>query len=129
MIIGGVLGIILGIIAVIGAGIIVAASGDTSSLGLLLSASLLVLVSMVASLVAGILGVVNAAKPEKANVCIVFGFIIVAFTILGNILNVIGGKGFSFMGLLIGLILPALYILGAFQNKKLLTDNPAIIEN
>lgn len=119
MIIGGILGIILGIIAVLGVGVFVAAAGKGANLGILMTASILVLISMIFTLIAGIVGVKNAANPEKANTCIMYGFIIVGFTLLGNILSVVGGNSFNFTGLLIGLVLPAIYLVGAFQNKKL----------
>lgn len=77
----------------------------------------------IVSLIAGIQGVKNADKPENANVCIMYGSIVIGFTILGSLLNVIGGKGFSFSSLLIGLVLPGLYLYGAFQNKKLAEGN------
>ncbi len=118
MIIGGSIGIILGIIAVLGVGALAIALGSEASLGLLMFAAILTLVSAVVSLIAGIVGVKNAAKPEKAGLCIVFGVLTAVLAVLGNILSVAGGGAFSTMGLVTGLLLPVLYLIGAFQNKN-----------
>lgn len=120
MIISGALGIILGILAVVGVGAYVAAYGGDAEIGvgMLMSAAILTLISSAVSLVAGILGVANAAKPEKAMVCIVFGILTVVLAVLGNILTIAGGSDFSVLNLITGLILPVLYLIGAFQSKK-----------
>lgn len=55
MVIGGGLGIIFSIIALLGVGVLAAAVGGDASLNLLMLASILSLVSSVISLVAGIL--------------------------------------------------------------------------
>ena len=116
MIIGGGLSIIIGLIAVMGVGALVYALGG-DGLGLLTFAAILTLVGAAIQLVAGILGDANAAKPEKATVCIVFGILTAVFTILGNVLNVVGGSTFNVLSPIIGLVLPILYLIGAFQNK------------
>ena len=118
MIIGGSLSIIIGLIAVIGVGALALLLEDANT-GLLMFSCLLVLASGIVSLVAGILGVKNAAKPEKAMSCIVCGILAAALSVLGSILNVAGGNNFNVLNLAIGLVLPALYLVGAFQNKKL----------
>ena len=122
MIIGGAIGFIFGIIAVLGVAVVAAALqalGEPVSSGLLVFAAILALVSSVISFVAGIMGVKNAAKPEKAQKCIVIGIIVIVLSIIGNILTMVGGGSFSFISLFTGLIIPVLYLLGAFQNKKL----------
>ena len=67
MIIGGAIGIIIGIIAVLGLGALAAMAGaGAGGIGALLVVSvILVLISPIIQLIAGILGVKNAAKPEK----------------------------------------------------------------
>ncbi|HHX59668.1 MAG TPA: hypothetical protein GX707_02850 [Epulopiscium sp.] len=119
MIIGGGIGIIVGIIAVLGIGVLALALGSEAKMGLLVGGSILVLVSAIVSLIAGILGVKNAAVPEKAQTCIVFGIMTAVFAVLGVVLTTLGGNDFSFTSLVSGLVLPALYLIGAFQNKKL----------
>jgi len=125
MIIGGVLSFIVGIIAVLGVALvatIAAAAGAPVSAGLLTFSCILVLVSGVVSFVAGIMGVKNANKPEKAQKCIVIGIIVIILSILGTILSLAAGGKFNFINLITGLIIPVLYLLGAFQNKKAAAD-------
>lgn len=118
MIIGGVFTIIFSILAVIGVGALAATLGAEVNMGLVMVSSILSLVSGVVSLIAGIVGTKNANKPEKAMTCIVFGGLTVLLSLLGSILNVIGGSQFSVVGLITGLLVPVLYLIGAFQNKK-----------
>lgn len=114
MIIGGALGIILGIIALLGVGVLALAG---ASAGILTFAAILSLVSAIVQLIAGIKGVKNANKPEKAQSCIVWGAVVAVLSVLGNILTVVGGGEFDVTSLLLGLVLPVLYIVGAVKNK------------
>ena len=117
MIIGGGISIIMGIIAALGvAALAYIAGGDSSAL--LYASAVLMLISAVAELVAGIIGVVNCKKPEKAVVCIAWGLIVAVLSVAGTILNSVGGGTFSVFSLLLGLVLPVLYIIGAVFNKK-----------
>ncbi len=118
MIIGGAFGIIAGIVAILGVSGLAALAGSAAGTGILYMASILCLVSGIVQLIAGIMGVKNCEKPEMAQKCIVWGAIVAALSILGNILNVVAGSGFSVTSLITGLILPALYIYGACLNKK-----------
>lgn len=118
MIISGGISIIFSVIALLGVGVLAAALGSEAKMGLLMFASILALVSSVVSLIAGILGVKNAAKPEKATVCITFGIMTAVFSVLGNVLTVVGGGSFSIPNLVLGLVIPVLYLIGAFQNKS-----------
>ena len=118
MIIGGSLGIIFGIIAVLGVGALALALGSEANMGLLVLSSILVLLGGIISLIAGIVGVKNAAVPEKAQTCIVFGILAAVVSVGGNLLKVAGGSKFSLFGMLYGLVLPVLYLIGAFQNKN-----------
>lgn len=61
---------------------------------------------------AGIFGVKNCDKPEKCNTCIVYGVLIIALTLVGNLMN-----GFYWTSVF-GYILPVLYFIGAIQNKS-----------
>jgi hypothetical protein len=114
-IIGGSVSIILGIIAVLGVGVL-AALGASSEL--LTAGAVLTLLSGVMSLIAGIMGGKNAAKPEKATSCIVCGILVVLMSVAGTALTMIAGGDFPLFSLLLGLVLPALYLVGAFQNQK-----------
>ncbi len=115
MIIGGGIGIIVGMLAVTGVALL---SGAGYNSTLLTVGAIFAVVSAVVSLVAGILGVANAAKPEKAMVCIVCGILTVLMAIIGTVITMVGGGQFPFGNLLTGLVLPVLYLIGAFQNKS-----------
>lgn len=118
MIIGGSLSIILGIIALLGIAALVYLAGSDASAGLLYFSGILVLVSAVAELVAGIIGVINCNKPEKAGVCMAWGIVVAALSVLGSVLTVVGGGDFSIFSLILGLVLPVFYIVGAAKNKQ-----------
>lgn len=118
MIIGGAFGIIAGIVAILGVSGLAALAGSAAGTGMLYLSSFLCLASGIVQLIAGVMGVKNCEKPEMAQKCIIWGAIVAALSILGNILNVVVGSSFNVTSLLIGLILPALYIYGAYLNKK-----------
>ena len=117
MIIGGAFGIIGGIVAMIGAGAL-AAVLETSAGGLML-ASTLILASAVFQLIAGIMGVKNCDKPEKAQSCIVIGVIVAILSVTGNVISNVLGSDFNIINYAAGLIVPVLYIIGAAKNKEL----------
>ena len=116
MIIGAAFGIIGGIIAMIGAGAL-AAVLETSAGGLML-ASALILASAVFQLIAGIMGVKNCDKPEKAQSCLVMGVIVAILSVAGNVISNILGSSFNILSYATGLIIPVLYIIGAAKNKE-----------
>lgn len=116
MIIGGAFGIIGGIVAMIGAGAL-AAVLETSAGGLML-ASALILASAVFQLIAGIMGVKNCDKPEKAQSCIVIGVIVAILSVAGNVISNVLGSDFNIFSYATGLIIPVLYIIGAVKNKE-----------
>lgn len=116
MIIGGAFGIIGGIVAMIGAGAL-AAVLETSAGGLML-ASALILASAVFQLIAGIMGVKNCDKPEKAQSCLVIGVIVAILSVSGNIISNVLGSSFNILSYATGLIIPVLYIIGAVKNKE-----------
>ena len=122
MIIGGALALVIALIAVIG--IAAAASLAAGALGggiiaLAVIASILSLLGGGIELAAGILGVKNWNQPAKAQSCIVFGAIIIALSVLSNILNLASGSEFNLFTLLLGLVLPVLYLIGAVQLKNM----------
>ena len=116
MIIGGAFGIIGGIVAMIGAGAL-AAILETSAGGLML-ASALILASAVFQLIAGIMGVKNCDKPEKAQSCIVIGVIVAILSVAGNVTSNVLGSSFNILSYATGLVIPVLYIIGAAKNKE-----------
>ena len=73
-------------------------------------------------LIAGIIGVINAEKPQKAKACIVWGALVAILSVAGTILGVVGGSDFSVSGLVLGLVLPVIYIIGAVKNMQSATS-------
>jgi hypothetical protein len=121
MIIGGILGIIVSAVAIVGISLLVEAAKQTGveiNEGLLMVAFVLSIIGSLVTLVAGVLGVKNAAKPENASVCIIAGIVAVAVSLIGNILTVVSGGDFNPVNLVSGLALPVLYLVGAFQSKN-----------
>ena len=116
MIISAAFGIIGGIVAMIGAGAL-AAVLETSAGGLML-ASALILASAVFQLIAGIMGVKNCDKPEKAQSCLVMGVIVAILSVAGNVISNVLGSDFNIINYATGLIIPVLYIIGAVKNKE-----------
>ncbi len=115
MIVFGAIALVVAIIAFAGIGVL-AAMGASSAL--LTVSVIIALVGAVLELVAGIIGVKNWNKLEKAGTCIAWGIIVIALCIISNILTVVGGGEFSIVNLLTGLVIPVLYLIGGIQNKK-----------
>ena len=120
MIVCGGIATIVDLLAVVGAlfgGAILAVAGVNPTM--LILQTIVALLSAVAMLVAGILGVVNHNKTEKAQVCFIFGIIVAALSVVANVvLALAAGSGIGWLGLLCGLVLPGLYIYGALLNKR-----------
>ena len=115
MIIAGAIAIITSLIAIAGIAFLISIGAGTPFLYV---ASIFMVLSSAMELVAGILGVKNCARPDKAQSCIVWGAVVAAFCVLGSILTVVGGGSFPVFSLLLGLVLPALYIIGAVENQQ-----------
>ncbi len=122
MIIGGAVALIVEIVAASSLSFVIALAAAvdvTISGGLLMIAIILSLVGAIIQLIAGIIGVANSGKPEKAGVCIIWGFIVIAVFVVSTILTLIGyPESFSFFNLILGLVLPVLFVTGGFLNKK-----------
>lgn len=120
MIVGGGLSILLSIIALIGlAGVLALAAALEVQVNILAVIGLvLAIIAGVMELVCGIVGVKNCDKPEAAGKCLTFGIIVLATSILAQILTAIGGGNFNFFSMLTGSALPVLFIIGACLNKK-----------
>ena len=122
MIIGGALSAILGIVAVLGVAALAYIASAQTEAGMLYASTILLLVSGVVELIAGIIGVINAEKPQKAKACIVWGALVAILSVAGTILGVVGGSDFSVSGLVLGLVLPVIYIIGAVKNMQSATS-------
>lgn len=116
MIVFGALALILSIVAAIGLAALVALEVNTWQYT---AAVILMLVGSIFELIAGIVGVKNCNKPEKAGTCMVWGIIVIALSVLSNVLTLVGNPdNFSIVNLLTGLVIPVLYLIGAVMNKK-----------
>lgn len=116
MIVFGALALILSIVAAIGLAALVALDLNTWQYTL---AVILMLVGSIFELIAGIVGVKNCTKPEKAGTCMVWGIIVIAISVLSDVLTLVGNPdNFSIVSLLTGLVIPVLYLIGAVMNKK-----------
>ena len=122
MIIGGALPTILGIVAVLGVAALAYIASAQTEAGMLYASTILLLISGVVELIAGIIGVINAEKPQKAKACIVWGALVAILSVAGTILGVVGGSDFSVSGLVLGLVLPVIYIIGAVKNMQSATS-------
>ena len=118
MIIGGALSTILGIVAVLGVAALAYIASAQTEAGMLYASTILLLISGVVELIAGIIGVINAEKPQKAKACIVWGALVAILSVASTILGVVGGSDFSVSGLVLGLVLPVIYIIGAVKNMQ-----------
>lgn len=117
MIIFGSIALIIAIVALLGLGVLEAMG---TPMGLLWASGIIALLGAVAEFVAGIIGVVNWNKPNKANTCIGWGIAVAAMCVISNIFTLIGyPENFNVFSLLTGLVIPVLYLIGAFKNKKL----------
>ena len=116
MIIGGALGIIFGIIAIAGTGVLAALGAPT---GLLVVASILAILGAIAELIAGVIGTKGCKDAAKAAKAFVWGIIVVALCVISNVLTLIGyPESFSVVSVITGLIVPVLFVVSAAQAKK-----------
>ena len=104
MIIGGVIAVVTGILAILGISALAALSGSTEGIGLLYAS-------------AGIKGIGACSDSQKAASCIKWGIIIAILTIISIIIGLVGGGTFSITSLVLNLLLPGLYVYGAMQMK------------
>lgn len=132
MIIFGGIATVFGLIAALALVAISANAFDSAMpTTILLIGSIVVIGVCCLELVAGIIGVVNCKKPEKAGVCITWGYILVILSAISIVLSFIGELMYSTSSIggtlasgIIGLVLPVLYLIGGLKNKK---DYKAIV--
>ena len=123
-IIFGAIATIVSIAAVIASAALTAIAGELAGGagaaigGLLMVATILALINSVFELVVGIMGVgkKKTADPSKAGFYIVTGIILCVLALITLILTMTNGG--SWWTSAINFVLPILYIVGGFQNKK-----------
>lgn len=117
-IIGAGISLIVAIISIAGLGILLGmAAGDVGAgVALVIVAFITTLLGAALQLIAGILGVKNWRSPEKAKSCIIIGAIVVVLALI-SVISTTVSDGFDFFSFVLGLVLPVLYLIGAFQLK------------
>lgn len=119
LIVFGAIGTILSILALIGGG--AAAAYLNIALGAVaIIAGIVSLLGALCNLAAGILGVKFCAVVEKAKLLAIFAIVMAALQVIGFVLSLISGQWFvtAIIALVIGLVLPALFLIGALKNKN-----------
>lgn len=112
-----------GILLMIGGGLLSAGLATESVAGGVVTGmaaafgGIIIIVSSLLGLIAGICGIKYCDKPEKAQTCFILGVILLIFAAIGLIRTIMAGEGGLFSSIL-GFILPVLYTLGANQNKQ-----------
>ena len=83
-------------------------------------ALVLTIVGCVVYFIAGIKGIGGSNDVAKATKCKVWGYIMIGLQVLSTIISLIGGQKFGDIafGLIIGLVLPVLYIIAIAQFEK-----------
>lgn len=117
MIIGGVIGVITGIIAILGISALAALSSSRDGTGMFYVSSIIVIAASVIQFIAGIKGIGACSAPRKAADCIKWGIVIAVLSLVSMILGLVAGGEFSIVSLILNLILPGLYVYGALQMK------------
>ena len=124
MIIGAAFVLVFAIVGLLGVATLdVVSGGEVSGTGLYLG----LIVSLIAAaiqLVAGIVGVQAAKMPSvnKIKLSLIFGLLVVVLSLISSISSIVsnGFSGSAMSGLLIGLVIPALYLVGLIQYKNAL---------
>ena len=115
MIIGGCFEVVAALFSLGTIGIL--AIADVNS-GILYFSSALIIAAAVVYLVAGIVGMKACKVQKNIKKCLVWGIISIILLLLGNVVNGVWGSGFQVQNLLIGLILPGLYIFSAIRLQR-----------
>ena len=125
MIIGGSINLLTSLLVLLFGVVFVTAAvhanlstGEEVLAGAIVAGLCLIIAAAIIQFCAGIAGVKNAKNPDKAGVCIGLGILTLLIYIVSQLLNFLGGNINSYLDLLvvvIGLVVPALYLVGAFQ--------------
>ena len=114
MIIGAIFSLFFAVVAVI----VVKQPGSGLNTPIHWVSVVLAFVGSAIELIAGILGVRYADKPEKAKTCIVCGVLVILMTLLSQVISAVSGGEVNFLNALTGLLVPILYVIGAFKNQR-----------
>lgn len=78
-------------------------------------------VQAIIDMVAGMIGIVNSNKIEKATLCYRCGLVLIVYSFIYNIYSAFVGV-FSISSVIFSLILPLLYYWGALKNRQALKN-------
>ncbi len=118
MLIGGIVNAVSSIIGFAMGGLFAANEGveGADALASLFTAySVIILVLAVLQIIASIFGIVNRARPEKAQACLIMGIILVLIAVFTMILSIYLDS-FDIIQIF-SLVLPLLYVSGALMNR------------
>ena len=116
------IGTLISLLALVGGGALLGTSTAIDGIdgalvgGIVLIASIILLIVCVFELIMGILGIKNCKNPAKAQTCFVLGIIVLVLQCISLVTSLTSGS-FSITSLF-GFILPALYTYGAYQLKQ-----------
>ena len=117
MVIGGIIALLAGVFASLGVSALAALMGSAEGTGLLYAGSVLAVVTSAVEILAGAKGLKACRLPEKAGECVILGIAIVALSMISMAVSVKGGGEFKIINLVVNLLVPVLYILGAVKTK------------
>lgn len=117
MVIGGIIALLAGVFAILGVSALAALMGSAEGTGLLYAGSVLAVVTSAVEILAGANGLKACRLPEKAGGCVILGIAIVALSMISIAVSVKGGGEFKIINLVVNLLVPFLYILGAVKTK------------
>ena len=127
MIIGGALVLLISIFGLVG--VIAAASAGLDigmSIGAAYGAMAIAIVSSAIELVAGIIGVQAAKMPSvgKIKASLIMGLLVALLSLVSSIMSIVsaGFEVSDIVSLLLGLVVPVLYIVGVIQYKNALLE-------
>ena len=118
MVIGGIIALLAGVFAILGVSALAALMGSAEGTGLLYAGSVLAVVTSAVEILAGAKGLKACRLPEKAGECVILGIAIVALSMISMVVSVKGGGEFKIINLVVNLLVPVLYILGAVKTKS-----------
>ena len=83
----------------------------------MLTSIIISVVGTILFLAAGILGVANARKVEKAGICVLLGILLVAYEVINFAMSAVssGVTGLVVVSTLLSLIIPLLYLWGRIE--------------
>lgn len=119
LIVFGAIGIILSVITLIGGGV-AAAYLDADIGAMVIVTGIISLLGALLNLVSGIFGVKFCAAIDKAKLLMIFAIAMGAVQVIAFIFNLLLAQAIvtGIISLIIGLVLPALFLIGALKNKQ-----------